>query len=173
MILIFNKKKVSKHVIDDEGYRLNVGFVITNDQQQVFWGKRAAKSNGWQFPQGGIKEDETELDAMYRELREEVGLGPNDIDVVAKSKQWLSYELPEQFRRYDSQPLCVGQKQRWFLLKLVVPDTAFRLDLARRPEFVEWRWVDYWYAVDNIIDFKRDVYMKALTEFEQYIFQDK
>ena len=77
-------------MIDDEGYRHNVGIIISNDQKQLFWGRRASKSNGWQFPQGGIKEDEIALDAMYRELGEELGLGPNDVDVIAESKGVVS-----------------------------------------------------------------------------------
>ena len=160
-------------MIDDEGYRLNVGIVVSNDKQQLVWGRRAAKSGGWQFPQGGVEEGEVTLDCMYRELHEELGLGPNDINIVAESKQWLKYDLPEQFRRYHSTPLVIGQKQRWFLLKLVSPDSAIRLDANRRPEFVEWQWVDYWYALDQIIDFKREIYQQMLAEFEQFIFPEK
>lgn len=157
-------------MINEEGYRLNVGIVVSNDKQQLFWGKRAAKSNGWQFPQGGMHDGEIALDAMYRELEEELGLGPNDVDVIAESQQWYHYDLPEQYRRYHSRPLVIGQKQKWFLLKLIKDDSAIRLDASRKPEFVTWKWVDYWYALDHIISFKRDVYQQMLTEFEENLF---
>lgn len=160
-------------MIDDEGYRLNVGIVVSNDQGQLWWGRRAAKSSGWQFPQGGINEGEIALDAMYRELLEEVGLGPNDVDLIAESNQWLSYDLPEQYRRYHSKPLCIGQKQRWFLLRLVSSESTINLEATSKPEFVEWRWVDYWYAVDHIIDFKREVYQKMLEEFQETLLPGK
>lgn len=160
-------------MVIEDGYRLNVGIIVANQENQLFWGKRAAKTNGWQFAQGGIKEDELVLDAMYRELYEELGLGPNDIDIIAESNDWLAYDLPEAYRRYYSKPLVVGQKQRWFLLRLLSSDDSINLVASRRPEFCEWRWVDYWYAIDHIIDFKRDVYQQILTEFEDTLFSNQ
>lgn len=160
-------------MIDEDGYRLNVGMVLCNDQNKLFWGKRAAKSNGWQFPQGGVKENELPIDAMYREISEELGLGPNDLDIIGETKEWHTYDLPEQYRRYYSKPLCIGQKQRWYLLRLVGPESCIRLDATRHPEFTEYKWVDFWYAVDHIIDFKQDIYRTMLTEFEPLLLGSK
>lgn len=159
-------------MIDPEGYRLNVGIVIANADNKLLWGKRAAKSSGWQFPQGGISEGEQTIDAMYRELKEELGLAASDVELISESKQWLSYDLPEQFRRYHSKPLCVGQKQRWFLLRLISPESSIKFDQCRRPEFVSYKWIDYWYAADHVIDFKMSVYRDMLTEFESVLFTD-
>lgn len=150
---------------------MNVGMVLVNAKNEVFWGRRAAKTNGWQFPQGGVHEDEEPIDAMFRELGEEVGLGRDDVELVAESRGWLTYHLPKNFRRYHSKPLVVGQKQRWYLLRLTGGDFKVRLDATDSPEFNAWRWVDYWYPVDNIIEFKRDVYQSALKEFEPIIFK--
>ena len=105
-------------MIDFDGYRPNVGIVICNQKGQVFWAKRY-NQNSWQFPQGGINPKETPEQAMYRELYEEVGLTANDVKIIYSSKHWLRYKLPKRLIRHDSRPVCIGQKQRWFLLQLV------------------------------------------------------
>lgn len=105
-------------MIDFDGYRPNVGIVICNSKGQVLWAKRYGQ-NSWQFPQGGINDNESAEQAMYRELFEEVGLSPKDVKILYISKHWLRYKLPKRLLRYDSKPVCIGQKQRWFLLQLV------------------------------------------------------
>lgn len=152
-------------MIDADGYRPNVGIIIANDQNQLLWCRRLGKSDAWQFPQGGIRANETPEKAMYRELTEELGLTSSDVHCLAQMKDWVSYLLPEAYRRYHSKPLCIGQKQKWFLLRLVSPDTALKLDLSEDQEFDQWRWVDYWYPKDHVIAFKRAVYQTVLTEF--------
>lgn len=152
-------------MIDSAGFRLNVGIIVCNNNGQLLWCRRYGKSNAWQFPQGGIKKNETSKDAMYRELVEELGLTPSDVTCLAESKSWLSYTLPKAYRRYHSKPLCIGQKQRWYLLRLTSSDDAVHLDLAAEQEFDRWDWVDYWYPIDKVISFKRDVYRQVLEEF--------
>ena len=152
-------------MIDSDGYRANVGIVITNDKKQILLAKRF-KQNGWQLPQGGIDEDETELDALYRELQEEVGLDPSHVTLIAKTPKWLRYELPDEHVRRTQKPKCIGQKQVWYLLKLASSDDDISLDLHDDVEFDDWKWVDYWSPVDEVINFKRDVYedmLKALA----------
>jgi len=156
-------------MIDETGYRLNVGIIITNDKGQLLWAKRVSNTDAWQFPQGGMHKNETPKQAMFRELKEELGLNENDVTLIAETKNWLHYELPEQFRRYDSLPLCIGQKQKWFLLQLRSDESGIRFDHGHKPEFNEWRWVDYWYPLDHVIEFKRDVYKNVLMEFESAI----
>ena len=152
-------------MIDEDGYRLNVGIIIANKQGKLFWGKRIHQE-AWQFPQGGIREHETPQQAVFRELREEVGLSPSDVRVLGKTEEWLRYDLPKHLIRHYSQPVCVGQKQLWFLLGLESEDAA--IDLARHamPEFEKWIWVDYWYPVQEVVSFKKSVYHQALTELE-------
>ena len=158
--------------IDADGYRANVGIVLMNDDRQVFVGGRAG-ARGWQFPQGGIQRHETPEQALYRELTEEVGLRAEQVEVVAQTREWLRYRLPPQFMRRDSSPLCIGQKQLWYLLKLGVGDSALRFDATEQPpEFDRWRWVDWWDAVHDVIFFKRQVYSRALHELGRYAFPE-
>jgi putative (di)nucleoside polyphosphate hydrolase len=150
-------------VIDNEGFRANVGIILANGKGKVFWARRVGQ-DAWQFPQGGIAENETPEEAMFRELYEEVGLTPADVRIVATTKGWLRYRLPKRLLRFDSEPLCIGQKQKWFLLHYQSADDAVRLDLHEKPEFDHWNWVSYWYPVERVVSFKRGVYSRALKE---------
>ena len=153
-------------MIDSQGFRYNVGIVICNNHGQLLWAKRI-KQSAWQFPQGGIREAETLEQAMYRELKEEVGLNERDVKVLYKTTNWLHYRLPNSFIRYHKDPLCIGQKQKWFLLSLESDDSQVKLSNSVDPEFDDWCWVNYWYPIKKVIEFKRDVYRKALTELEE------
>ena len=150
-------------MIDSDGFRPNIGIVICNRVGQLLWAKRAGES-GWQFPQGGIKKRETLEQALYRELNEEVGLAVEDVRILHQTDDWLHYRLPKNFVRHHKNPLCIGQKQKWFLLSLESNDSKVRLTKSGQPEFDEWRWVSYWYPLHQVIEFKRDVYRKALKE---------
>lgn len=154
--------------IDDAGFRLNVGIVLRNQNGKLFWGQRV-QQDAWQFPQGGLKENESPLDGMYRELHEEVGLNPGDVKVVTETKNWHSYSLPKQFIRNHSLPKVLGQKQKWFLLELTANEESINLEIEERPEFSDWIWVEYWHPVKNVIFFKKQVYQNVLEEFDQFI----
>jgi putative (di)nucleoside polyphosphate hydrolase len=151
-------------VIDAEGYRANVGIVIINDRGQAFWAKRLGQ-HSWQYPQGGVDENESAEQAMYRELYEEVGLKPEHVKILASTKHWLKYKLPKRYVRHGSKPVCIGQKQKWFLLKLTTAESNVNLNQTAHPEFDGWRWVSYWYPVRQVVSFKRDVYRKVMKEF--------
>ncbi len=152
-------------VIDRAGYRLNVGIILANASGRVFWGKRQGH-DAWQFPQGGLAAGENALDAMYRELHEEVGLERDDVDVLGVTKRWLRYRLPKQYLRHGTEPLVIGQKQKWYLLRLNSSEQKIRLDLYDSPEFDSWRWIDYHEPQEHVIFFKKQVYMQALKELE-------
>ena len=156
-------------LIDAQGYRANVGIVLIRDTGDVFLGGRS-DGRGWQFPQGGVQRDESAEQALYRELREEVGLEPDDVQVLAATRQWLRYRLPRRYVRRRSQPMCIGQKQRWFLLRMLGGEDRLRFDLTEQPEFDSWRWVDYWSPVREVIYFKRNVYARALDELGRQAF---
>ncbi len=159
-----------KNIIDRRGYRLGIGIILINDSNQVFWAKRIKGKDSWQFPQGGLEGWETAKDAMYRELGEELGLQEKDVEFLAVTRRWLYYDLPKQFQRLKSKPLCIGQKQKWFLLRLLSDDSAISLEQDQTPEFVEWCWVDSDYPVaDEVVYFKQEVYQLALDEFAQYL----
>ncbi len=159
-----HEEKQKDVLIDPEGYRHGVGIIIVNSKRQVFLAKRIGK-NAWQFPQGGIKGSETPEQAMFRELKEEVGLLENDVKIIASTKRWLRYKLPPHLIRQYSKPICIGQKQKWFLLRLVNEEAQFNLLETDDPEFDSWAWVSYWHPLRQIIWFKRQVYNMALKEF--------
>lgn len=155
-------------MIDSQGYRANVGIILYNDTGRLFWCKRCGQ-NAWQFPQGGICEKESPEQALYRELEEETGLMPHDVEVVGATKSWLRYRLPDHLIRQRSLPKCVGQKQRWYLLRMLADEDSINLYHTDEPEFDGWRWVDYWKPIHEVVFFKRKVYQKALTEFAQIL----
>ena len=103
-------------MIDPDGYRPNVGIVLMHPDGRVFWARRVRR-DGWQFPQGGMNTDETPLEAMYRELREETGLLPEHVAVLGVTPGWLRYRLPPRAIRRHDRLVCIGQKQVWFLLQ--------------------------------------------------------
>ena len=159
-----NRAHDKHRVIDKDGFRPNVGIVITNPSGRVLWGRRINGKDSWQFPQGGIHPGESPEQAMYRELDEEVGLKPAAVKILTRTKGWHRYRLPSRYIRRNEKPVCVGQKQKWFLLRLQTEDSAVRLDAHDSPEFDDWRWVSYWYPLTAVVDFKRDVYRSALSE---------
>jgi putative (di)nucleoside polyphosphate hydrolase len=156
-------------VIDSEGFRANVGILLMRGAGEVFLGRRTG-GRGWQFPQGGVRRGEDLEQALYRELHEEVGLTRADVDLVGGTADWLRYRLPPRYVRRNRRPMCIGQKQRWFLLRLRHSDANFVFDNTNEPEFDQWRWSDYWEPVREVIYFKRPVYMKALTELAPLAF---
>jgi putative (di)nucleoside polyphosphate hydrolase len=158
-------------VIDKDGFRPNVGIILCNQQNQVLWAQRA-QHDSWQFPQGGIKPKETPEQAVYRELMEEVGLTPEHVEVIGVTRGWLRYRLPKRYLRQGNKPMCIGQKQRWFLLRFVGNEEDVKLDSYEKPEFDDWRWVDYWTPAKEIVFFKRRVYEKALHELAPLLFPD-
>lgn len=149
-------------MIDSEGYRPNVGIIIANDQGRVLWARRVGQ-DAWQFPQGGIKGKEHPEEALFRELKEEVGLGQECVRIVAGTKGWLRYKLPQRFLRKQNSAF-IGQKQKWYLLKLLSEDREISVDCNKTPEFDFWQWVSYWYPLGQVVSFKQEVYRRAMTE---------
>lgn len=142
-----------------------------NEQGQVFWAKRV-RQVVWQFPQGGLQSQETSDGALWRELREETGLKPNQVHLLNKTKNWLYYKIPPKFQRERfGQPLCIGQKQIWYLLQLKDKDTAIDLSgLGHKQEFDDWKWVNYWYPLYEVVPFKREIYRRALMQLRSGLY---
>ncbi|MFZ9182663.1 MAG: RNA pyrophosphohydrolase [Hylemonella sp.] len=155
-------------MLDRDGFRPNVGIILLNQKNQVFWGKRI-RTHSWQFPQGGIDRGENPEQAMYRELGEEVGLLPDHVRILARTRDWLRYEVPDRYIRRESRGHYKGQKQIWYLLQLLGRDWQLNLRATDHPEFDAWRWNDYWVPLDMVVEFKRGVYEMALTELSRYL----
>ena len=152
--------------IDKDGFRANVGIVLAQGNT-VFLGGRV-NGRGWQFPQGGVSRGESVEAALFRELREEIGLEAADVEVLGATRGWLRYRLPRHYIR----DRCIGQKQRWFLLRLAAPESKLRFDLTGQPEFDRWQWTDFWTPVREVVYFKRRVYVRALHELGKLLFPD-
>ena len=159
-------------MIDSEGYRANVGIVITNDKQQILLAKRY-QQEAWQLPQGGIDKGESELEALFRELDEEIGLSAEHVEVMAKTPKWLRYDLPDYHIRRKQKPICVGQKQVWFLLKLTSDESNIKLDTHSDIEFDDWEWVDYWHPIEEVIEFKKMIYEDMLKSLAPVLFNNQ
>ena len=155
-------------MIDRDGYRANVGIVLCNNRNEVFWGKRV-REHSWQFPQGGIKHGETPEQAMFRELMEEVGLLPHHVKILGRTREWLRYDVPAHWLRREWRSNYRGQKQIWFLLKMMGRDCDVSLRASTKPEFDAWRWHEYWVPLESVIEFKRDVYQRALSELSRFL----
>ncbi len=154
-------------MIDEDGYRPNVGIIVANGEGQVLWARRVGQ-DAWQFPQGGIKTSESPEEALYRELEEEVGLQPEHVKIVGTTRGWLRYKLPKRLLRSNNSAF-VGQKQKWYLLKMLADDDAVQFTSSESPEFDLWQWVSYWYPLGQVVTFKQDVYRKAMKELAPYL----
>lgn len=155
-------------MIDEDGYRPNVASVIINKDNKILWAKRVDEDN-WQFPQGGIQKGETPEQAMYREVYEEVGLKKNSFEILGRSADWLKYDVPERFVKTYWQGRYKGQKQIWFLLKFIGSDDLINLNLHDSPEFDDWKWENFWYPLQDVVYFKKEVYSAALNELWQFV----
>ena len=149
-------------LIDSDGFRPNVGIIVANEKGQVLWARRVGQ-DAWQFPQGGVNNGESIENALYRELKEEVGLDADQVKIINCTRGWLRYKLPKRFLRQNSSSF-IGQKQKWYLLKMLSKDEAVSFDQSDTPEFDSWRWVSYWYPLGKVVAFKKDVYRRAMKE---------
>lgn len=155
-------------IVDKNGYRLNVGIIIINSSNKLFWAKKVG-FDSWQFPQGGVDKYETLTEALFRELYEEVGITEKDVEIIYRTRKWNTYKLPKKYLRYNIEPLVIGQKQKWFFLRYLSNDKLFSFTKGKRAEFESWKWVDYWDPIKEVVFFKKRVYCKVLAEFERFM----
>lgn len=156
-------------MIDNKGFRENVGIVLVNDEKQVFWGRRQGEREIWQFPQGGIEAKETPREAMYRELYEELGLLAHQVEVWCIIERWLYYYIPPHIVDMMPEADCIGQKQKWFLLRFMVGDEHIALDRVIPAEFSCFKWVDIREPLRDVARFKKAVYKQVLQTFAPFL----
>ena len=148
------------------GYRLNVAMIVLNKDNKVLFCKRRNTEN-WQFPQGGVDENENIESAMFRELNEEVGLEKNNVEIKAVSQNLIYYDIPKNIRSRVLGGKFKGQAQKYFLLKLISGDVD--LNIENTPEFDKHSWVPFWYPLNQVVDFKKEAYRNALIELKNQI----
>jgi putative (di)nucleoside polyphosphate hydrolase len=147
-------------------YRKGVGMMVFNDDKKIFVGKRIDNQKAWQMPQGGVDENEDCFSAARRELYEETGI--QSIRVIEKSKEKYTYDLPEYLLGKIWKGKYKGQRQRWFLIKFLGPDSEINLN-QKCPEFNEWKWVDIDELPKIIVPFKKKLYLSIIKEFYDFI----
>ena len=146
-------------------YRPCVGVMLINAEDEVFVGQRLdSRMAAWQMPQGGIEKGEDPQVAAFRELWEETGVAPDLVTVEAETKDWLPYELPFDLVPKLWKGRYRGQKQKWFLMRFSGTDADINIE-TQHPEFSQWRWLATDELVENIVPFKRDVYVAVLRAF--------
>ena len=148
------------------GYRLNVAMIVLNKDNKVLFCKRRNTEN-WQFPQGGVDENENIESAMFRELNEEVGLEKDNVEIKAVSQNLIYYDIPKSIRSRVLGGKFRGQAQKYFLLKLISGDVD--LNIENTPEFDKHSWVPFWYPLNQVVDFKKEAYRSALIELKNQI----
>lgn len=151
---------------NDLSYRPCVGLMVVNTRKNFFTAQRLDfTSTAWQMPQGGIDEGEEALHAAYRELSEETSITENDVELLAVSRDWFSYDLPKELVSKLWNGLYLGQKQKWFLMRFMGNDDDINLN-TEIPEFSCWRWSTRQQLIESIVPFKKDLYRAVLKEFQ-------
>lgn len=150
-------------------YRPNVGLMVINADGLVWVGRRLdSETNAWQMPQGGIDKGETPKEAALRELEEETGIAPDQVEVIAETADWVRYDLPADLLGKLWKGKWRGQEQKWFLMRYTGSDDQITID-TDHPEFAEWAWLPADQLVDRIVPFKRAVYAEVVAELAPQI----
>ncbi len=159
-----------------DGYRPGVGAVIINQEQRVWLGKRRTihpliqkAVSIWQLPQGGIDANESPHSALWREVYEETGVKPECLRLIAESG-WISYDFPKKIVKSVWGGKYKGQRQKWFLLKLISSDTNFNISVTDCPEFLSWKWATPNEACELVIDFKKSLYKDIFHTFKVHFY---
>ncbi len=147
-------------------YRRCVGACIINDNQQVFVAERLNIPGAWQMPQGGIDAGEMPKQALFRELKEEIGVSSKHFKVIARAKNWMQYDFPESVMHKRFYGKNVGQTQIWYLLKFLGKDSDIDLAATIHPEFRDFKWVEFSQLSELAVDFKKHIYDAIISEFE-------
>ena len=147
--------------------RNGVGIVILNKENKIFVAKRIDNpKNFWQMPQGGVDKDEDFLSAAYRELEEETSI--KDVELIREIDEILTYELPKHLLGIIWKGKYKGQKQKWFIMRYLGTDDEININ-TKKPEFLEWKWIDLDMITEVVVDFKLEVYKKLKSQIKEII----
>ena len=147
--------------------RIGVGAILLNNENKIFVGKRKDNPvDKWQMPQGGVDKNENFVTAMKRELYEETSI--KNIKILKELDEWLEYQLPKDLLGKIWQGRYRGQKQKWFITRFLGSDSEINLN-TKKPEFIEWKWIEVNELPNVIVDFKKDVYKKLVKEMNNFI----
>ena len=147
-------------------FRANVGAMILNQDGEILAFERIDRVGFWQMPQGGLDVGEEPADATLRELEEETGLGPADVELLDECPGWLAYELPEPLRRKH---LGRGQVQKWYCYRLVADERRIRPESTDDPEFRAWRWMRMDELMRTTTPFRVPVYEQLASHFAKWL----
>jgi len=147
-------------------YRRGVGITLFNKEGKVFVGARFGSPDRWQMPQGGIEENEDPLEAVFREMEEEIGT--RNAEILETLNTWLHYDVPDYLvpKLWDGK--YRGQKQKWIAFRFLGEDSDIKLDAFDKPEFKEWKWVEIEELIDIAMPFKRHAYEHIMRSFQQH-----
>ena len=144
-----------------------VGIVVLNKENKIFVAKRIDNpKNFWQMPQGGVDKDEDFLSAAYRELEEETSI--KDVELIREIDEILTYELPKHLVGIIWKGKYKGQKQKWFIMRYLGTDDKININ-TKKPEFLEWKWIDLDMITEVVVDFKLEVYKKLKSQIKEII----
>ena len=147
--------------------RIGVGIIVLNKENKVFVGKRKDNPfDKWQMPQGGVDKNENLLSAMRRELTEETSI--KSIEIIKEFDFWLQYELPKNLVGKIWRGKYRGQKQKWFLMRFTGDEKEIDIK-TKKPEFLEWKWIEINQITDVVVDFKLNVYKELKNKINKII----
>ena len=145
-------------------YRLGVGLVIINNNEEIFTGRRLDNTKAWQMPQGGIDSNEIPIQTAYREMLEETGINNKQVTLLKQSKVWYQYDLPTEIQGRFWNGKYRGQSQKWFLFRFVGVNKDINIH-SSSPEFSEWKWSKISDLMKKIVPFKINLYKAVFKEF--------
>jgi len=147
--------------------RSGVGIVVVNKSNKVFVAKRIDnQKNFWQMPQGGVNDGEDFLTAAYRELEEETSM--KNVKLINELNGFITYNLPNQLIGIIWKGKYKGQKQKWFLMRYLGKDSEINIH-TKKPEFLDWKWVDLKEITELVVDFKLHVYQEVQKQVEKIL----